>query len=347
MQRKEPHIIHLQEFENLVRDCQRLLGDGVYNTCFERLGAYLEHHGSQPNKHELVMHQSEHSDIQKEKRRDIVPLEDLNRRRRKLNFALLDFISSLKPLDYLNYAEGSLRRRTKWDERENLTVCLQFDSDFSHLDKLFKSFNGDATWNQLVQIKRYFVNEEGEEIILEEGFEEEILPLGVGSGETIFLPEDFPDGDFQEQQDLSNQNQVLPSHNNLEEQEDAKDEVQPSVEIKEDLWKDENALRIKKKYQKTILMIDDFGKEKMELVEESAWAIIEKVEIRFQICISLVGVSEWKCFLATELLEWFEKHELFANGSSERFTVCIPQAVGFRASESSLTEVSIFMKQPV
>ncbi len=354
MQRREPHIIHFQEFENVKRDCHRRLslGDDGYNICFERLDDYLKLHGTETSKKDLVMFRSEFFEIQNQIRRDTESAEELNKRRRKLKYALLDFISSLKPTGYLNYEEGSLRRNSKWDERENLTVCLQFDRDFPYLDKLFSLF--ELAWTSFTTTKQYFIDAENNEIVIEIEFEKESYYIGTESGETVKLPEDFESVNFDKESHYigtgSGETVKLLEDfesGNFEKDNNAQVENK-SPEIKIGHWKDESvAMRIRKNYLKTVPVVNESGEAEVGMVEEQAEAVVEKMDRRFQIGISAVGASEAKCALVNELLEWFEKHELFVNGGFERFAICIPQAVGFRASEVSPTELSIFMKQPV
>ena len=296
MQRKDPHIIHFQEFENLERDCQRLLGSGEFDICLDKLEGYLEHHGPKSSKQDFVLLQAEYTEIKKEIVRGIESTESYNIRRGRLNHRLLEFAASLKPPGYSNYEEGSLRRKSKWDERKNLTVYLQFDRDFQNLNQLFETLIRSNKWEASIPKVRYFMS-------------------GIQKSNWVPVPDDF-------------------DYDSLTDKEKA--EISDAEPLS-----DNTAVRLKEGIEE----ITDEN-DKTETNPVSAEAIVEKMETKFQIWISAVGEPKTKCALVNALLEWFED-ELTANGNSKRFTVCIPQAVGFRASESSPDEVSVFMKQPV
>ena len=298
MQRKEPHIIHFQEFENLERDCQRLLGSGDFDMSFNKLDNYLHRHGSNSSKQDFVMLKAEYSELRKEVIKGIESTEELNTRRRKLNHRLLEFISSLKPDGYLNYEEGSLRRKSKWDERENLTIYLQFDSDFQNINYLFETLTVNNKWQPLIPKVRYFIND-------------------IEEGHWVLAPDDF---DY----------------------ENATEEEKLKISS-EKLLKDSTAVILR-----DIIIEEEITEHgKIETNQKNAEAIVEKDEKRFQIWISAVGEPSIKHALVNNLLEWFENHELFANGKAERFTICIPHAVGFRAVESTEGKVFIQLKQPI
>ncbi|MEO6039457.1 MAG: hypothetical protein ABIQ93_13675 [Saprospiraceae bacterium] len=96
----------------------------------------MNRYGYIDERKDLVIFRRQHSDIVKERIRETESKEVIDRNAKKLTYGLLDFIASLKPRDYSSYIDGSLRRLSKWDEQENLTIFIQFDPDFDKIDLL-------------------------------------------------------------------------------------------------------------------------------------------------------------------------------------------------------------------
>lgn len=325
MIRKQPEIIHFQEYINLRKYCRLHIGAGNSDPCIEAIETYIELYGSDSDEQTFLSLKRESAAIKNENIRGTI--DDYNKRRNILSNSIWEFIGLLAPPNFADYEASSLRRKSEWDENDNLRICIQFERDFLYISNIFDSLA--KTWKLLIPKEEYFLDENGVKVILTSTFQEdddETNILGPDSGELVLTEEDF-NGDHQH---ISLGNSEHDNH-------DEKKEI-----ISEEL-KDDNAVRFKKKYPK---IVEDEN-EQEQILEAEAEAIVEKSEKRFQIWISAIGASRARCALVNELLNWFETHELFTSGKAEPFTVCIPHAVGFRASEKQPNSIAIEIYQPI
>jgi phosphotransferase system IIB component len=324
MRRREPHAIHFQEFENLKRDCILCLGNSDIANCIKRLDFYLKQHSDDEKSNSLLNLMGRNTKNEQDYIKDIINRDEYNKERNRIQEGLKLLLDTCMPPDYDEYQQTSLRRKSKWDERDNLTIFLQFDRDFRFLGNLFTSFETD--WQPHIHIEKYVIDENDKEIIVPEDSIEENQLIGIEEGKTVMFPEDFGSG-----QEASINEQI---------------DTQPEIKIKP-LQEVGTSLRIKKQYPKAVLKIDEYGKDEIVLVQETALAIVEKSETGFIISVSVVGANDAKCNLANDILQWFENHEFILNGRYEPFTICIPQAKSFMTSHGSNSEVLISLIQPV
>jgi len=298
MQRREPHIVHFQEFENLERDCHALLSSGNMTSCIGKFKKFLERRNQRDvlktlNNVEFRFRQNEDSyRINK-----VIDTAAYNIERNSLHSALIELINNCVPPNFDDYQRLSLRRHSKWDEQKNLTVYLQFDRDFRFLRQIIKDLANSLEWKPRVPLIQYFME-------------------STDKATWVLLPDDFEDGD-------------LPQ--------DEKDKLSEKEPLSDD-----QTVRLKE------IVIEEMSDEydKVQTKTFVAEAIVEIQEEDFQLNISATGDRHLKCKLVNEVIEWLDHY--VKTHKYEPFSICIPQAVGFRAIEEESSEkVLISMKQTI
>jgi hypothetical protein len=174
MIKKDVYIESFERYLDTNRECLSMLGNDNFDGCFELLEEYINDLESKEGQNKIADFRGWYKRL-KEARQPSEDNKEINWEGvNKMEFALRSeitrFLESLTPEDIHDYQKNSLRKRSNWDEKDNLISLILFFRDKEAANKLFDKMLSEKEWIDIIRYERYYIKD-GKKYILSDDYE--------------------------------------------------------------------------------------------------------------------------------------------------------------------------------